>query len=157
MIVKTKKYQLSTGTYIKMGMRNILMQQWWVFLIAIAIGCMTIVIPSNWWWIGSLIALVLYWLFWVIQFTGVTQLDQNKMLFERLTYEISSKEIMIKLNPRQGMPIKWETIKKARMGKDHFLLIMSKAQFIYLPFRLFRSDNERKFTETILRRKDYIK
>ena len=138
-------------------MRNILMQQWWVFLNAIALGCMTIVIPSNLWWIGSLIALVLYWLVWVIQITGVTQLDQNKMLFERLTYEISSKEIMIKLNPRQGMPIKWETIKKARMGKDHFLLIMSKAQFIYLPFRLFRSDNERKFTETILRRKEFIK
>ena len=140
-----------------MAMMNILLQQWWVFLIAIAIGCMTFVIPSNWWWIGALIALVLYWLFWLIQFSGVTQLEQNKMLFERLTYEISSKEIMIKLNPRQGMPVKWETIKKVKAGKDYFLLIMSKAQFIYLPFRVFRSDNERKFTETILRRKEYIK
>jgi len=157
MIVKTKKYQLGTGTYIKMGMMNILKQQWWVFLIAIAISCMIFVIPSNWWWIGSLIALVLYWLFWLIQFSGVTQLDQNKMLFERLTYEISSKEIMIKLNPRQGMPIKWETIKSAKSGKDYFMLVMSKAQFIYLPFKVFRSDNERKFTETILRRKGYIK
>ncbi|MFC2124436.1 YcxB family protein [Bacteroidota bacterium] len=157
MIVKTKKCQLTTKTYIKMAMLNILIQQWWVFLIAIVLGCMTIVIPSNWWWIGSLIALVLYWLFWLIQFSGVTQLDQNKMLFERLTYEISSKEIMIKLNPRQGMPIKWETVKKAKIGKDYFILIMSKAQFIYLPFKVFRSDNERKFTETILRRKEYIK
>ncbi len=157
MIVRTKKNQLTTKTYIKMGMRNILVQQWWVFLIAAAIGGMTFVIPSNWWWIGSLIALILYWLFWLIQFGGVTQLEQNKMLFERLTYEISSKEIMIKLNPRQGMPVKWETIKKAKMGKDYFLLIMSKAQFIYLPFKVFRSDNERKFTETILRRKEYIK
>ena len=140
-----------------MGMTNILKEQWWVFLIAIAISCMTFIIPSNWWWIGSLIALTLYWLFWLIQFSGVPQLEQNKMLFEKLTYEITSKEILIKLNIKQGMPVKWETIKHASMGKNHFLLTLSKAQFIYLPFKVFRSDNERKFTETILRRKGYIK
>jgi hypothetical protein len=157
MIVKTKKYQLSTGKYIKLGLINILRSQWWVFLIALAIAAMTFVIPSHWWWIGALIALVLYGLFWLIQFAGITQLEQNKILFERLNYEISSQQIMIKINPKQGMPMKWETIKKAYVGKDFFLLIISKAQFIYLPHRIFNSENERKFMETILRRKNYIK
>jgi hypothetical protein len=118
---------------------------------------MTFVIPSNWWWIGSLIAFVLYGLFWFIQFAGVPQLEQNKILFERLNYEITSQQILIKLNPKQGMPMKWENIKKAIIGKDFFLLVISKAQFIYLPFKIFNSDNERKFMETILRRKNYIK
>lgn len=157
MIVKTKKYQLSTGKYIKLGLINILRSQWWVFLIALAIASMTFVIPSNWWWIGSLIALVLYGLFWLIQFAGITQLEQNKILFERLNYEISSQQILIKLNPKQGMPMKWENVKKVYTGKDFFLLIISKAQFIYLPHRIFNSENERKFMETILRRKNYIK
>jgi hypothetical protein len=157
MIVKTKKYQLSTKKYIKLGMLNILRSQWWVILIALAIASMTFVIPSNWWWIGSLIAFVLYGLFWLIQFAGVPQLEQNKILFERLNYEITSQQIMIKLNPKQGMPMKWENIKKAFVGKDFYLLVLSKAQFIYLPFRIFNSDNERKFMETILRRKNYIK
>lgn len=157
MIVKTKKYQLHTGRYIKLGMLNILRSQWWVILIAIAIACMTFVIPSNWWWIGALIALVLYGLFWLIQFAGVPQLEQNKVLFERLSYEITSQQILIKLNPKQGMPMKWENIKKVFVGKDFFLLVISKAQFIYLPFRIFNTENERKFMETILRRKNYIK
>jgi len=157
MIVKTKKYQLGTKKYIKLGMLNILRSQWWVILIAIAIASMTFVIPSNWWWIGSLTAFVLYGLFWLIQFAGVPQLEQNKILFERLSYEITSQQIMIKLNPKQGMPMKWENIKKAFIGKDFFLLILSKAQFIYLPFKIFNSENERKFMETILRRKNYIK
>lgn len=157
MVVKTRKYQLSTGKYIKLGMLNILKQQWWVILIAMAIASMTFIIPSNWWWIGALIALVLYGLFWLIQFSGVSQLDQNKILFERLNYEISSQQILIKLNPKQGMPVKWETIKSAKIGKDYFLMVLSKAQFIYLPFRIFNTDNERKFVETILRRKNYIK
>lgn len=157
MIVKTKKYQLGTSKYIKLGMLNILRSQWWVIPIPIVIGCMTLVIPSNWWWIGALIAFVLYGLFWLIQFAGVPQLEQNKILFERLSYEITSQQILIKLNPKQGMPMKWENIKKAFIGKDFFLLILSKAQFIYLPFKIFNSENERKFMETILRRKNYIK
>lgn len=157
MIVKTKKYQLGTRKYIKLGMLNILRSQWWVILIALAIASMTFIIPSNWWWIGSLIAFVLYGVFWLIQFAGVPQLEQNKILFERLNYEITSQQILIKLNPKQGMPMKWENIKKAFIGKDFYLLILSKAQFIYLPFKIFNSDNERKFMETILRRKNYIK
>jgi hypothetical protein len=157
MIVKTKKFQLSTGKYIKLGLVNIFKAQWWVLLIAIAIASMTLFIPSHWWWIGALVALVLYVLFWVIQFAGITQLEQNKILFERLNYEISSHQILIKLNPKQGMPMKWENIKKAYAGKDFFLLVISKAQFIYLPFRIFNSDNDRKFMETILRRKNFIK
>ena len=140
MIVKTKKYQLPTGTYMKIGMLNILKEQWWVILIAGAIASMTFVIPSHWWWIGALIALVLYGLFWLIQFAGVTQLEQNKILFERMNYEINSQQILIKLNPKQGMPMKWESIKSAKLGKDHFLLVISKAQFIHLPFKIFNSN-----------------
>ncbi len=92
MIVKTKKYALDKKAYMKAGLKNVLSDQWWVFLIAIAISAMTFVVPSNWWWIGALIALTLYILFWVIQFAGVTQLEQSKMLFESfLTKLIADK------------------------------------------------------------------
>lgn len=112
---------------------------------------------SIWWIIGPLIALVLYILFWLIQFTGVTQMEQNKILFERLSYEINSQQVLIKVNPRQGMPLKWDMIKDARIGQDYFVLIVSKAQLVHLPFRIFNTENEKKFVETILRRKGYIK
>ena len=157
MIVKTKKYQLTTNTYIKIGMQNILREQWWVLPIPVVISCMIFIIHSHWWWIGSLIALILYTLFWLIQFAGVSQLEQNKIMFEKFSYEITSQQILMKLNVKQGMPIKWETIKKAIITKNAFLLVISKAQFIYLPFRIFNSDNEIKFMESILKRKGFIK
>lgn len=157
MIVKTKKYQLATGKYLRLGLKNILKEQWWVILIAIAIACGAFFVWSIWWIIGAVIAYGLYWLFWVIQFTGVTQMEQNKILFEKLSYEITSQQILIKINTKQGMPIKWENIKRAIVEKDAFVLIISKAQFIHLPFKVFNSDNERKFLETILRRKNFIK
>ncbi|MHA7099441.1 YcxB family protein [Roseivirga pacifica] len=157
MIVKTKKYALDKKAYMKAGLKNVLSDQWWVFLIAIAISAMTFVLPSNWWWIGALIALTLYILFWVIQFAGVTQLEQSKMLFEKLSYEIDSRQILIKLNSKQGMPMKWEQIKKAWIDKNQIVLVVSKAQLMLFPHNVFKTQNEVKFVETILKRKGYIK
>ncbi|WP_114748375.1 YcxB family protein [Pleomorphovibrio marinus] len=156
MIVKTKKYQLPTGTYIKIGLKTILKEQWWVALIAVAIAAGYFWIPS-WWWISmAILAYALYWLFWLIQFAGVTQMEQNKIMFEKMSYEIDSRQILLKINPRQGMPVKWDMIKRAQQKKEGFLFVMSKAQFIYLPYKLFNSDNEIKFIETILKRKGYV-
>ena len=78
-------------------------------------------------------------------------------MFERLSYEISSQQILLKLNPKQGMPMKWEQIKRAKKLKDGFVLFASKAQLIYFPFRIFNNDNEIRFVEAVLKRKGYIK
>lgn len=157
MIVKTKKYKLETKTYIGLAMKNILREQWWVGFIALAIMAMYFVIPSIWWIIGALIALVLYLLFWLIQFAGVTQLEQNKMLFDKLSYEISSQQVLIKVNPRQGMPLNWNMVKKAEVANEAINLYISKAQLIHLPYRVFNTENERKFVEMILKRKGLVK
>ena len=154
MVVKTKKFKLETGPYIKAGLAGVLRQQWWVLIIVVALMSMNFVLPNIWWIIGTLIAYVLYMLFWLIQFAGVTQMEQGKFLFERLSYEISSQQILVKLNTKQGMPIKWNQIKRAKVGKS---LFMSKVQFFYWPFKIFNTENERKFLESILKRKGLIK
>ena len=48
-------------------------------------------------------------------------------------------------------------VKRAAIGKNHFVLVVSKAQLIHLPFRIFNNDNQVKFVETILKRKGLIK
>ncbi len=157
MIVKTRNYRLEKNQYIKMALSNILKQQWWAIPIAIAICLFYFWIPSIWWIIGGLLAYGLYVLFWLIQFYGVTQLEQGKMLFERFSYEITSQQIVMKINAREGMPLKWDQIKRAQVGKDHFLLFVNKAQLIHLPFKIFNTDNERKFLGSILKNKGLVK
>lgn len=157
MIVKTRNYRLEKQAYIKMALKNILKQQWWVSLIVVGICLFYLWIPSIWWFIGALIGAGLYLLFWWIQFYGVTQLEQGKMLFERFSYEINSQQIVVKVNPREGMPIKWDQIKTAQVGKDFYLLFMNKAQLIHLPFKIFNTDNERKFVGSIMKTKGLIK
>jgi hypothetical protein len=157
MIVKTRNYRLEKKDYIKMALKAILLQQWWVSLIVVAICLGYVWIPSIWWFIGAGIGAALYLLFWWIQFYGVTQLEQGKMLFERFSYEITSQQIVMKLNAREGMPMKWDQIKRAQLGKDYFLLFVNKAQLIHLPFKIFNTDNERKFLTSILRNKGLLK
>ena len=156
MIVRTKKYQLPTKKYIGVAFRAVLKQQWWVFVIYLAICAGYVWIPNHWWITGASIALALYLLFWLIQFAGVTQLEQGKFMFQKLSYEISSQQILIKLNSKQGMPLKWDQIKRAKKGKEAFTFFMSKAQLVHLPFKVFNNDNEIRFIETVLKRKGYI-
>ncbi len=157
MNVKTRNYRLEKKEYIKMALVAILKQQWWVSLIVLAICLGYIWIPSIWWFIGAFVGAALYLLFWWIQFYGVTQLDQGKMLFERFSYEINSQQIVMKLNAREGMPMKWDQIKSAKIGKDYFLLFVNKAQLIHLPYKIFNTENERKFVASILKTKGLLK
>ncbi len=156
MIVKTKKYKLTTNTYIQLGLKNIVREQWWVFLIALALMSGTFFVKTIWFVVAANVGLLLYFLFWIIQFYGITYLEQNQLLFERLRYEISSQQIMIQLTSKQGMPIAWKQIKRATQSKNYFLLVISKAHLIYLPYKIFNSSNEIKFVETILKRKALI-
>ena len=160
MIVKTKNYKLEKKIYINTALKSILKKQGWIAASVALALCLCYFIPglaSIWWFIGAVIGLALYVLFWWIQFYGVTQLEQGKMLFERFSYEISSQQILMKINPREGMPLKWDQIKSATIGKDHFVLFVNKAQIIYWPFKIFNTDNERKFVANILKNKGYIK
>ncbi len=160
MIVKTKNYKLEKKTYIQLALKSVLKKQGWIAALGAFLICLGYAIPGAqtiWWFIGAVIGLGLYLLFWWIQFYGVTQLEQGKMLFQKFSYEISSQQILMKINPREGMPMKWDQIKRAAIGKDFYVLYVNKAQLIYLPFKIFNTDNERKFVTSILRSKGLVK
>ena len=158
MTIKTKKYQLETNKYITIAMINVMKEFWYAWLVPVVILIIPAFLPSAIWWCVSiaLVLSILYILFWGIQFTGVTQHEQFKMLFEKLSYEIDSRQILIKLDAKRGMPIKWAQIQDINKGKDAFTLTISRAQYIYLPFSVFRSEHDFKLLEAILRRKNFL-
>lgn len=161
MIVKTRKYQLDNSTYIKLAMKHLLRTQWYWIFVPIGIIIINVILnltvyQNIWIYFLAPVVIIGYLLFWLIQFTGVTQVEQNKVLFQKLLYEIDGRQILIKLNQREGMQMKWDMIKKAYKEKDHFLLVVSRAQFIHLPFSIFNSENDVKFTESLLKRKNLI-
>lgn len=159
MIVKTKKYELSKKKYIGIATKLLIKREWKYFGIPVALLILGIVIPGNvFWWFFAFALLVpgLYLLFWWIQFAGFTQHEAGKMFFYKLSYEIDSRQFMLKVDTKHGMPVDWKNFKKCVMGKDAFILTLSKAQFIYLPFDIFRSEADVKLAETIFKRKNLL-
>jgi hypothetical protein len=158
MIVKTKNYKLDKKTYIGLALKNVLKRQGWMAALGAFVICLGYIwVPSIWWFVAAILGLGLYLLFWWIQFYGVTQLEQGKMLFEKFSYEINSQQIIMKINAREGMPLKWDQIGRAEIGKDAFVLFVNRAQLIHLPFKIFNTENERKFLASILKNKGLAK
>ena len=155
-LIKTKKYKLEPSLYIKTAMIELLKKQWWFIFGPVALACLAFIWPS-WWFVSiAILIVVLYLLFWAVQFAGVTQMEQNKMLFEKMSYEIDGRQILMKINERQGMPVTWDMIKTARKAKNHYLLSLSKAQFIFLPFNIFTNPNDLRMMDTYLKRKNLL-
>lgn len=157
MLIKTKKYQLNKKKYVSIAMKGAIRSTWWFLLIPLAILGASPFLPGTGWFIA--LGLVIsggFFLFWWIQFTGLTQMEQGEMMFNKYNYEISSQQILMKINTKQGMPIRWDQIKSATIGKDAFILYLSKAQLFHFPFKIFNNDNEIKFLKSILERKNLL-
>jgi hypothetical protein len=163
MIIKTRRYQLEKKTYIRSALWALMREQWWYAFFPLGFILLGIVLAitlniSIWWFlVPALLAIIGYPAFWAIQFTGLTQMEQSKIMFDKMSYEITSQQIMIKLDERRGSPIKWELIQKVYKNKDHYLFILGKGQLFHFPFKIFNNDNEVRFVETILKRKGYLK
>jgi hypothetical protein len=162
MLIKTKKYELPTKTYRRLGMRYMFKKQWWlpaaIFGGIVLLNILINVLGYKNWWIYTLAPIGAWgwYLFWWIQYTGIPQMPQNKVMFEKFMYEITSQQILIKKTQQEGMVIKWDMIKEAYKTVDAFVLVISKAQFLHFPFKIFNSDGEMKFLEAILGRKNLI-
>ncbi|WP_234736142.1 YcxB family protein [Tellurirhabdus bombi] len=184
MIIKTKKYALDQKTYLNLTMRSWLKTNWYWLAIPLVLIVLNIVFYAtdlvNFYWpsILLLVLTILYVLFWAVQFTGMTQMEQAKPMFQKYVYEIDSRQIMLKLNAREGGVLRWDQFTGAHKSKDAYVLTMSNqqamqnmkmnffmklvakgmagAQFIYLPYTIFTSENDLRFMDALLKRKGLL-
>ncbi|AQG78514.1 hypothetical protein [Spirosoma montaniterrae] len=184
MIIKTKKYALEQKTYINLALRQWLRDNWkWGFvplgliLLNVVLG-LTGIYPNYWIYIVIVLLTVLYVLFWAVQITGIAQMEQSKALFQKYVYEIDSRQILMRINAKEGGILRWNQIAGVEKDKQAYLLYLdnaeamkgvkanwiartvtkglAKAQFLYLPFSIFTSENDLRFMDALLRRKGLL-
>ncbi len=184
MIVKTRKYALDQKTYINLALKQWLRDNWKFGLIPLALIILNIVLYAtgtfDHYWPAIVIFLltVLYVLFWAVQITGIAQMEQSKALFQKYVYEIDSRQILMRINAKEGGILKWDQISSVNKDKEAYILYLdnaeatrnvkaswiaktvtkgpAKAQFLYLPYSIFNSEQDLKFTDAILRRKGLL-
>jgi len=59
--------------------------------------------------------------------------------------------------PTQGMPIQWEHDSKSKRSPKNAMYFIIKAPIYHLPFRISTQKMETENSETILKRKEFIK
>jgi hypothetical protein len=161
--IRTKRYALDKKKYISLAMRQFIKAQlkWALLPLALlvvnAIVSLTGLYPNIWIYVVIIVGVILYLLFWVIQFTGITQLEQYKPLFEKYIYEIDSRQILMKISQKEGGVMKWDMIKEGYKDKDAYVLVLSRGQYIYLPYSIFNSEHDMKLFDRILKQKELIK
>lgn len=184
MIVKTKRYAIDRKTYINVALKQWLRDNWKYIFIPIAFIFVNAILgisgiyPNIWIYVVIFLLTLLYVLFWAVQITGISQMEQSKPLFEKYIYEIDSRQILMRINTKEGGLLKWDQIKAVEKGKTAYIFYLdneaalknvkanwfakfvtkglAKAQFLYLPFTIFTSDHDIRFMETILRRKSLL-
>ncbi len=156
MIIKTKKYSLPKSKYIKTVFKALIHKKWWHALIPLIFMVFFFYIKWKKSAIGCIVLSGGYILFRYIQVYALTLVEGNKMLFQPFNYQISSKYILMQINPKQGMNITWEKVRKAEQGEDFFTLYMSSFHFIHLPKKIFKSPQDILFFTMLLKRKKLI-
>lgn len=156
---KTKKYQVPVNTYVRIGLSNVIREWWWAFLAPIGMILIGIVIGGGWLWgllIAGILVTVLYLLFWGVQFYGLSHVPQGKVLFDKLSYEFEQKQIKIMKTQKEGMMMPWENIKSVSKTKDAYILKLSLVQYIHLPYDIFQTENDLRYTEKLFERKGLL-
>lgn len=175
--IRTKKYQFDTNTYTRLAMAEVWRREWWYAAVPFAVGLLPALFVHSWWWLALAVVLtVLYALLRSAQVTGVTQMEQSKPLFERMSYELDQRHIVLRQTEQKALAMSWESIGRVRRDPDGFRLYLKPGEapaelagwrrwvartfdvpvFLHLPLRLFNSDNDRKLFEALLRRKNLL-
>lgn len=158
MKVITKRSELEKKKYISIGTKILLKTEWKWGLIPLALIIIGYFIPRSFGWILtlSLVGAAGYVGFRVLQMFGFTQHEMSKGFFYRVNYEIDGKYILMKMDAKNGMPIEWKNFKKVYRMKDGYALSIARGQFIFLPYSIFKTENDKKLIETIFSRKSLI-
>ncbi|HEX8326226.1 MAG TPA: hypothetical protein VF629_01710 [Hymenobacter sp.] len=175
--IRTKKSQLTTDAYTRMVMGEVWKKDWVYALIPFALGLLPAIFAPSWWWLVLAVVLtVLFVLFRSAQVTGVTQMEQSKPLFERMSFEMDQKQLLLRVGPEKAMQLTWDMIGRARRDPDAYLLYLKPGTppeglaawrlwlartfdvpvFLHLPQRIFNSPNDVKLFEALLRRKNLL-
>lgn len=176
--VRTKKYQLEKETYTRMALTQVWKRDWWQAVIPLVVLLLPAAFSFSWWWVGAAVLVtVLYVLLRSAQVTGVTQLEQSKILFQRMSYEFEPRHIAMRSNDKeQPRGMTWDTIERVARDKDAYVLYLKQPDvtdhvagwraglaklmwvpvFLYVPTRIFNSGKDQQLFENLLRRKGLL-
>ena len=156
MQIRTNKHQIPKKLYIRTCFEQVMRDYWWAWGIPplfLIVG----IFYAFWTMFTIAITLaILYPLFAYLVLMALSEVPENKAMFSRLSFDISPQNITMRINPREGMNVTWDKIKKVVIKEDYFMMHMERFQFLHIPIKIFKNKNDVGLFKLILRRKGFL-
>jgi len=150
----TEEFELTKKEMLSLLSLNYLKRKWWILLLLAA------VLPWAWQMMGRppmelMLVAVAVFLVWVpAELARHVFLPKNKRLYLTRRHEFDDEWIFTFVSDDSIGKMKWSGVAAvSRLGR-HFLIYISKRQFIVVPFRAFKTGEDlRDFSEFLAARK----
>lgn len=142
MKIKTQDFELRKGEMLALLSQNYIRRKWWILLLLAAI------LPWAWQMMGRpplelLIAAVVIFVVWIpAELAKHVFLPKNKRLYLKRRHEFDDDWIFTYVSDDSIGKMKWSGVASASKLGKHFLIYISKKQFIVIPFRAFESNDD---------------
>lgn len=153
MKIRTKASVLPTSLFKRECYKDIFRAQWWVNILILSVLGYGVYIHMKSVWITALVFEILYLLFWFIQVTTSLYIPQNAILFEKFSFIFSPENITLVLDGNRRSQIEWNQVLFVKFRKDYVIMFVSKIQFLYVPFSIFRSNMEKTMFLNLIKTK----
>ena len=156
MQIQTNSSQLNRNEYFKMITKNYFRKRLWLYsIIYVMFTLMLLLIlvlrmpakPSYIFFLSIAIWLPLYYIYWFWRYTGS---KENAIFYRERTFKITDEFLEATLDDESFDRIRWQNILGYKKTTEGIQLFFSKQQFIYIPYRVFRCENDRKEFEAFI-------
>jgi len=154
MKIETAEFGLTKKEMLQLLAANYLKRKWWILLLLAA------VLPWAWQMMGrpslelALVAVAVF-LVWVpAELLRHVFLPRNKRLYLKRRHEFDDEWIFTRACDDSIGKAKWSSVTAVSRTGNHFLIYVSKKQFLVVPRSAFRTDGDlRDFEEFLARRR----
>ena len=147
-MIQTKQFELTSKQFFKLLVQNHIATKWWLYM-AYSVAISTLFLKPN---IELIDILFIIFLFAAIiaQFVFMwyhASSKLNKKFLLKRSYSINNVAVTSEVEDGTQSELELQHVIKAKSMREHFLLFVTKNQFIFIPKNSFKSEEDLKWFE----------
>jgi hypothetical protein len=136
-MIDTKTYQLTQDVFTKIVMQRLFVKKWWLFALFLVIGCYYCISPEIFDESPFLTFMLFGYPLFYIGYTFFWSRSKNHQgMFAETDLAFNESEMLFKKNDNE-VKIPYKNILRVEDFEKHWLLYISKMNFIYIPKDIF--------------------
>jgi hypothetical protein len=154
--IQTQQYAMTPREYWRVLVENYIRRRWYVFLL-LGGAALLLAMSASPWAAGVIVLIVAYPLILVGYAWGQAKSPQNKIYYLPRVVELDSDYLSCYAADGGMERLRVDHFVSGRKTGAGFVLYLSSTLFLFIPFRAFKSKQDRNTFETVLHQKGVLR